>query len=129
MTADEINRYVGLPWMSGARGPDAFDCWGLLAWVEREHYGIALPERSIDPEAMLSVYRAQIDSRRWRVVSRPSDGCGVLLRGGDRPHVGVYLSNDGGGVLHASEGVGVVYTRKQYLEGAGYARATWYEFL
>ncbi|WP_081080567.1 NlpC/P60 family protein [Burkholderia cepacia] len=129
MTADEINRYVGRPWVAGARGPDAFDCWGLLSWVQREHFGVVLPERSLDPDAMRDRYREYVEAGRWRIAPRPVHGCGVLLRGGDQPHVGVYLKNDGGGVLHASEGVGVVFTLKRYLAEAGYARATWYEFL
>lgn len=129
MTADEINRYVGMRWVEGARGPDAFDCWGLLAWIQREYYGVSLPDRAVDPEVMRDLYRDQVASGRWRISPIPADGCGVLLRGGDRPHVGVYLSNDGGGVLHAAEGVGVVFTLKRYLGEAGYARATWYEFL
>ncbi|WP_175796327.1 NlpC/P60 family protein [Burkholderia anthina] len=129
MRSDEINRYVGLPWADGARGPDAFDCWGLLAWIQREHFGIVLPDRSVDPEVMRGVYRMQIEKGRWRTVECPHHGCGVLLRGGDRPHVGVYLSNDGGGVLHSSEGIGVVFTLKRHIGEAGYARATWYEFL
>ncbi|WP_390679464.1 NlpC/P60 family protein [Burkholderia anthina] len=116
-------------WVDGARGPDTFDCWGLLVWIQREHFDIRLPERAIDPGVMRDLYRTEVDAGRWRIVPHPFDGCGVLLRGGDQPHVGVFLQNDGGGVLHAAEGAGVVYTPKRYLGEVGYARATWYKFL
>ena len=128
MTADEINSYIGRPWVAGARGPDAFDCWGLLAWIEREHFGIVLPERSLDATAMRGIYREEIESGRWRIVPRPVHGCGALLRDGDQPHVGIWLQCDGGGVLHALEGAGVVFTRRRNLRDAGYERTTWYEF-
>jgi cell wall-associated NlpC family hydrolase len=129
MTADEVNAYINLPWVGGARGPDSFDCWGLLSWVQREHFGVFLPERSTDAAAMRAIYHDELDAGRWRIIQRPFHGCGVLLRAGDRPHVGVYLRLDGGGVLHAMEGVGVTYTLRSQLRAMGYPRATWYEFL
>ncbi|MEM5449849.1 NlpC/P60 family protein [Paraburkholderia guartelaensis] len=129
MTSDEVNAYINRPWVGGGRGPDSFDCWGLLAWVQREHFGIHLPERVTDPAGMRAIYHDELESGRWRIVPRPVHGCGVLLRSGDRPHVGVYLQIDGGGVLHAMEGVGVIYTSRHQLTVMGYPRATWYEFL
>jgi cell wall-associated NlpC family hydrolase len=129
MTADDANQYINRPWASGARGPDTFDCWGLLAWVQRHHFGIALPDLPDVPDERRDLYHAQMEAGSWRLVDRPVHGCGVLLRGGDRPHVGVYLNLDGGGVLHALEGVGVVFTPRPQLRMMGYPRASWYSFL
>lgn len=129
MTADEANCYIDLPWVSGGRGPDNFDCWGLLLWVQRKHFGIHLPEREGSPDEMRALYREELQAGRWLITPRPLHGCGVLLRAGDRPHVGVYLQHDGGGVLHATEGVGVIFTPRQFLRPMGYPRVTWYEFL
>ncbi len=128
MRADEINRYIGLPWVNGARGPDAFDCWGLLAWVQRAHFGIDLPERSIEPAVMRAIYRDEVEAGRWRILARPVHGCGALLRDGDQPHVGIWLQCDGGGVLHALAGAGVIFTQRRDLKDAGYERTTWYQF-
>lgn len=33
MTAVDVNDLIGKPWRLGARGPDAFDCWGLTREV------------------------------------------------------------------------------------------------
>ncbi|WP_213761981.1 NlpC/P60 family protein [Caballeronia sp. dw_19] len=128
MNASETNAYIGLPWVDGARGPDAFDCWGLLRWVEDKHFGLVLPELPALPDETRNLYRAQIEMGAWTVIDRPVHGSGALLRGGDRPHVGVYLDIDGGGVLHAQERVGVVFTAKQQLRMVGYPRASWYSF-
>ena len=38
------DNYVGKPFVDGARGPDAYDCWGLVAAIYLEEYGITLPE-------------------------------------------------------------------------------------
>jgi cell wall-associated NlpC family hydrolase len=129
MTADEANRYISLPWVSGGRGPKCFDCWGLLLWVQRVHFGIQLPERGGSPDEMRGLYRDELQTGRWRIMPIPFHGCGVLLRAGDRPHVGIYLRHDGGGVLHATEGAGVIYTPRPNLRQMGYPRVTWYEFL
>ena len=40
--SDIINRYVGKPWVSGGRGPDEFDCWGLVKYVMANEYDINL---------------------------------------------------------------------------------------
>ena len=129
MTATEVNGYIGLPWVEGGRGPDSFDCWGLLSWVQARYFGRVLPELPCMPDATRDLYKTQMESGAWSIIDRPIHGCGVLLRGGDRPHVGVYLDLDGGGVLHAQEGAGVVFTAKQQLRMVGYGRASWYRFL
>ncbi|WLE60229.1 C40 family peptidase [Burkholderia plantarii] len=129
MNAADANEYIGRPWVSGGRGPDAFDCWGLLRWVQARHFGTELPDIPDEAAATRALYHAQISSGAWRVLSRPAHGSGVLLRDGDRPHVGVYLGLDGGGVLHALDGVGVIFTLRSQLRSVGYPRVTWYEFI
>lgn len=37
-------KWIGLPFVSGGRGPAAYDCWGLVRAVMAEVHGIALPE-------------------------------------------------------------------------------------
>jgi cell wall-associated NlpC family hydrolase len=129
MNASDVNRYIGLPWVSGGCGPDAFDCWGLLGWVQRQYFGICLPDLPVDADDRRLLYQTQIERGTWRLVDAPFHGCGVLLRGGDRPHVGVYLQLDAGGVLHAQEGVGVIFTERTNIKRVGYPRASWYRFL
>lgn len=128
MNAIEANAYIGRPWIDGARGPDAFDCWGLLRWIEDKHFGLMLPDLPALPDETRNLYREQIETGAWTVIDQPVHGSGALLRGGDRPHVGVFLDIDGGGVLHAQEGVGVMFTAKQQLRMMGYPRASWYRF-
>jgi cell wall-associated NlpC family hydrolase len=129
MTFSEANRYIGLPWVDGGKGPDCFDCWGLLRWVQLHHFGVSLPDLPMLPDVRRDLYREQMDSGKWQIIERPVHGCGVLLRGGDRPHVGVYLCLDAGGVLHAQEGAGVIFTERANLKKVGYPRASWYSLL
>lgn len=38
-----VNETIGSPWKLGARGPKAFDCWGLVCFAYLRRFGVALP--------------------------------------------------------------------------------------
>ncbi|MBR8084568.1 NlpC/P60 family protein [Burkholderia vietnamiensis] len=128
MTPDDINRYVGLEWAAGARGPDTFDCWGLLRHVEAEHFGVKVPDVPELDDAARELYREQMASGACEIVPAPFHGAGVLMRGGDDPHVGVWLDCEGGGVLHSMERVGVIWSPRASLRLLGFSRLTFYRF-
>src|SRR6187399_3217256 len=45
----DVNDLIGKPWRLGARGPDAYDCWGLVREVlQRMRPGEALPDWACD---------------------------------------------------------------------------------
>ncbi len=112
---------IGRPWIAGGRGPDAFDCWGLVRFCWRERFGIEVPEISVDAadlRAVLAGFRDHPERRRWcrvepareRARERAREGDGVLMRQSRYPvHVGLWLAVDGGGVLHAVRDSGVVF--------------------
>lgn len=128
--------YLGKPWVLGATGPEAYDCWGLVRAVLRDHFDIEVPAIAI-PEctgpAMVREARARFAShpelQRWRAVDAPADGDGVLMSAARDPwHVGIWLDVDGGGVLHCLEGAGVVFTSRAALNAAGWRRLGYWRF-
>ncbi len=129
MNAEQINSLVGLPYKEGSFGPaeEGFFCWGLLFYVQEAYYGVRMPKAPIgDAEACVKMHEDLLVRHVWETIQNPVDGCGALLRGGQRPHVGVYLSNEGGGILHALEGVGVVFTPVSELASYGFGRTRYY---
>jgi cell wall-associated NlpC family hydrolase len=123
----EFAQYIGKPWVAGGTGPEEFDCWGLLTHVAREHFGRKLPGiMGLTEDERREAYRRGLEGGLWRLVEHPQHGDAVLLRGGSSPHVGVYLDIDGGGVLHALEGVGVIFSRRVVLPTQGYGRVQFY---
>ena len=61
-----------------------------------------------------------------RLMGQPEDGDAVLMGTGlaGPRHIGVYIGVDGGGVLHAVEHSGVIYTPFERLAASGWTR-TW----
>lgn len=83
---------IGKPFRDGARGPDAFDCWGLLQVVLRR-MGHSPTDFPSDPSLLF-----QAITDEWQAVEHASQvqpGDGILLRSPDPAyqwHVGVVIS-------------------------------------
>jgi hypothetical protein len=107
-------QYIGREWVNGAQGPDSFDCWGFVRWIQREHFGRELPTVDIDAMNTLAVVRAfsrHAEHDNWTKVATPSEGDCVEMGNITHPfHVGVWFDVDGGGVLHCVQGAGVVFS-------------------
>lgn len=122
----DVSPYIGKPFEDGGRGPDAFDCWGVIVSVYRDCFGIALPTygeisaRDLARSARLFEAGAA-DESEWQYVSAPQAGDVVLMRsarGGRRiVHVGVMA--DSRRVLHCEEGAGVVLVPREDYTIAG----------
>lgn len=114
--------YIGKPWVNGAAGPEAFDCWGLVRHVYSTRYGIALPAVDVDAHAPLAVRHAFTSGSLagpWQPVALYAEGDAILMSHGRHPHhVGLWLAN--GCVLHAVEGAGVLAQRPQSLAAHGW---------
>ena len=96
---------LGLPWQADARGPQAYDCLGLLLEIQRR-MGHIVPDwtsRESELDAAKSL---------WRPVTEPEPGVAILIHGATpRWHIGVVTG--GGYMLHASQHHGAV-VRERY---------------
>lgn len=46
---------VGTPFQHGARGPDKFDCYGLVMHIMRSKHGVQLPDfRAVNDQAVIA---------------------------------------------------------------------------
>lgn len=127
MNSEDINHFIGLPYEEGSFGPDSFNCWGLLYFVQRNYFKVSMPSAPIgDSEACKTMFESQLQSGAWASITSPTHGCGALMRGGESPHVGIYLDIDAGGILHAMEGVGVIWTPIYQLRALNFGRTKYY---
>lgn len=129
MTQHWTTEYLGLSWVSGARGPDAYDCWGLLVKVYQERLQISLREHNAD-FSKVSICDREIadESAEWERLCIPEDMCAVALSKSVKflHHVGIYLDIDGGLIMHSHETSGVVIQSVQELRNQGWKRFEYY---
>lgn len=116
---------LGKPWESGAAGPDAYDCWGLVRAYWKEVRGEELPDYDVDALNPYEVRREFAGHRDgWREV-QPAEGVAVLMGKSERPsHVGILL---GQGVLHSTKPSGVVYQDRVALRLHGWRILGYYD--
>ena len=87
------------------RGPDNYDCWGLVWRVYKDVYGFDLPGfLEIDATSRLSIARAFVKNAvSYQLHDSAVHGCTVLTGKGRINHCGIYLS-DSDSLLHVTEG-------------------------
>jgi Cell wall-associated hydrolases (invasion-associated proteins) len=110
-----ISDLIGKPFANGGRGPEVFDCYGLV----RETYhrlGIELPELFIDCfdiEKINNEY--QLQSKHLIRLDKPELYCIVAMRNSSPfvNHFGVYLGNHE--FIHALDGSGTCITSTDHI--------------
>lgn len=96
---------IGRPWRLGGRGPDAFDCWGLVL-VLAERSGRAVPPDWCSRDMSRAQQRAlMVDESRARTVRLAEPLEGAIAYSERAAHAGFVLH---GRVIHAMRGAGVV---------------------
>lgn len=127
MKVSDVVPYIGLPYQPHGSGPDAYDCWGLLRHVMLNHFDTYMPNVPIGDEVgTRAIFEEKVRCGDWEQVESPNHGDGVLLRGGKHPHVGIWLDIDSGGILHAMEKIGVIFTHPRGLPALGFGRVKYY---
>jgi len=100
---------LGVPFKRGARGPDAYDCYGLAIEMFRRA-GVVLPDFESPGTIEEVADLISSESARWRRVPIGTVGSLVTLRvEGIGAHVGFTLTGDR--FLHAFEATGVTTDR------------------
>ena len=97
--------YLGKPWVRFGRGPDSFDCWGLVRHYYAREFSLELPLHIIAPERLAEVVktmRSALESE-WIEIDEPQDNCLVVMSSKRQPHhVGVCISHREKLVLHCA---------------------------
>jgi cell wall-associated NlpC family hydrolase len=82
-------KFLGVRYVYGANGPNAFDCSGFTCYVYRK-FGINLPRKAVSQRSV------------GVAVSKNNLAPGDILCFGNPGHVGIYIGN--GQFIHASSG-------------------------
>lgn len=121
--------YLGKPWVLGADGPAAYDCWGLVRAVLKARRGLDLPPIVVpqsDQRGMVRTFAGvgEGELAGWRYVAQfdVDELDAVLMAQAQHPvHVGLWIKPGGLlRVLHARQGAGVVLQDVAALRRSGY---------
>lgn len=85
-----VGKWIGLPFADKGRGPDAFDCWGLVRAVLADQFGVTLPDYAdayTDAHDHASVAAAVEAGLRdgWQTVDKPQCGDLIVIKIAGRP--------------------------------------------
>jgi cell wall-associated NlpC family hydrolase len=98
----KVAKYIGIPFAPRGRGPDAFDCWGLVAYIYAVELGVELPAYVYEEEDQFDTIAAARNDGYWREVDEPSIWDVALFTAQGRPHVALCIDNQR--MLHVPEG-------------------------
>jgi hypothetical protein len=116
--------YIGIPWVAGAQGPDAYDCMGFFRFLQNRHWGIDVPTIIApdydDPTQLVSLFGRHKERGNWTRIDKPENGCAVLVHA--PMHIGTWIDVDGGGVIHCVRGPGVIFTADSSWPVSGFGR-------
>lgn len=124
--------FIGKPWRSGADGPDAYDCWGLVRAVMQQRAAVDLPIIDVadaaDAQEVLRAFKTTAHYAPWRrVETTPQELDVALMTQRKHPaHVGIWLEADRGRMLHSTSSTGVVALDLVTLKREGYKVLGWY---
>lgn len=111
------NKYVGKPFQEKGRGPDEFDCWGLVRWVYKNDHpdNIIVPsylecyDTTNDRDKLADVIFDETQAH-WKEPDTPKEFDAIVLRMRGVPmHVGIVTKP--GHMLHCAQGIGTVHER------------------
>jgi hypothetical protein len=125
--AEIVNAHIGTPYSLGGRAAGTVDCYGSARYLQRELFGRAMPDFAMPGSAGRSAIAAAIsvhpERQQWREVDAPTDGALVTMaRNLCGYHIGTWLEEDDGVIIHAIEDCGVVADTLQTLEAIGWRR-------
>lgn len=97
----DVPNLIGIPFQFGGRGPDTFDCYGLIMHLYREKHGIELPDyASPTDQAMISaVFGSQLPL--WQKCPAGEGAVALIRLGRLVSHCGYML--DDNHMLHTSQ--------------------------
>lgn len=108
---------IGKQFVPGGRGPDGFDCYGLVKEIYRRR-GIELPEYDYDSPDNFSLVHQLIHGEKdlFETLGKPEPFCLVLfaILPPYVSHIGVVLE-DCNSFIHASEKVCVAVEKLDHL--------------
>ena len=107
-----VEKYIGIPFLSGGRTESGCDCWGFIRLVFKNEYGYELPVISGDYTNALNVSQTKklfcdmIPIITGEKIKEPEERAIAIISVRNLPcHIGLYAGDDY--IIHSKYGIGV----------------------
>lgn len=110
-TTFEWSDLIGVPFELGARGPNSYDCYGLLSEVYKR-LGVAIPDLKSPKSGVLITALATSEAARVWVEVEPKPHVTALIRTPSSLHVGLLLPHDR--IIHTWHNSGGVVVERMH---------------
>ncbi len=123
-----VTGLVGAPFKFGGRGPDSYDCWGLLLEALRR-LGKPLPPDYVTetPESATRTIQANLAPPHWVRQEKPEPGDVVMMSTrGIIHHTGLLTPF---GILHTDRKLGCCIMPESALRAIGYQRIEYHRWV
>jgi len=122
-----INGLIGTPYRLGGQGPGEVDCWSAARILQKGLADRDMPAFEMPSTAgriaIASAIAVHPERNRWVEIASPVDVCLVTMAHQHVGyHIGTWVVEDGGLIIHAIEKCGVVADRLIELQAMGWRR-------
>lgn len=126
-----IHELVGKPFVMNGRGPENYDCWGLILRVielrKMPFPGDWTVPENCQNEFIVSTFETESKRSMWKQSDQPISGSIVALSTHKRiHHVGIQTPF---GVLHTVRKLGAIIETELMLRFSGYQRIEYYRWV
>lgn len=111
-----VNKYIGIPFVSGGRDNTGCDCYGLIRLILSQEYNIGLPEfvgdytNALDVTQTKKLFCDMIPVLTGEKIDYPEEASVALIRShGCLCHVALYAGEDY--IIHCRRDIGAVCER------------------
>ena len=122
--AETVTAMIGKPFVWQGRGPNAYDCWGVVHEILQATGCTDIPDYGTvdNPNSVIRVMAREVETPKWRQIldiHELQTGDVLLLSTVSHVfhHAGVWTP---WGVVHATPKMGVIISRIRDLETIGY---------
>lgn len=127
------NKYIGKPYKLGGQ----YDCWTLFREIQKVEFNRDVPVVNVEGyslQGIVKTFRESTDETigNWKKINFQDvkEGSAILLaQMKETHHIGIWINQDSGGIIHCVEKIGVVFTTDDKIRASRWRIVGAYDYV